>query len=96
MNDYDGDDDFWKSYAECLRVIRERKASGGQGWGGTMTEFERIERTLKQIVAEQELMMSELSSCVKLADSIVGSLGSLRSEIQYMSQRLGELERARR
>lgn len=29
---YDGNDDFAKSYSECLRVIRERKANGGKGW----------------------------------------------------------------
>jgi DNA (cytosine-5)-methyltransferase 1 len=33
-DDYDGDDDFAKSYSECLRAIRERKANGGKGWGG--------------------------------------------------------------
>jgi Autographiviridae endonuclease VII len=31
-DDYDGDDDFAKSYSECLRAIRERKANGGKGW----------------------------------------------------------------
>jgi N6-adenosine-specific RNA methylase IME4 len=29
---YDANDDFAKSYDECLRAIRERKASGGPGW----------------------------------------------------------------
>ena len=29
---YDGDDDFRKSYAACLRAIRERIATGGKGW----------------------------------------------------------------
>jgi hypothetical protein len=33
-DDYDGDDDFAKSYSECLRAIRQRKANGGKGWGG--------------------------------------------------------------
>jgi DNA (cytosine-5)-methyltransferase 1 len=32
--EYDGDDDFSKSIAEAYRVIRERKANGGPGWGG--------------------------------------------------------------
>jgi len=31
--DYDGADDFEKSINECYRVIRERKAAGGKGWG---------------------------------------------------------------
>jgi hypothetical protein len=32
--DYDGVDDFGRSIDECYRVIRERKAKGGPGWGG--------------------------------------------------------------
>jgi site-specific DNA-methyltransferase (adenine-specific) len=31
-DDYDADDDFARSYDECLREIRERKANGGKGW----------------------------------------------------------------
>jgi hypothetical protein len=33
-NEYDGVDDFGKSIDECYRLIRERKAKGGKGWGG--------------------------------------------------------------
>jgi N6-adenosine-specific RNA methylase IME4 len=33
-DDYDATDDFAKSYSECLRAIRQRKANGGKGWGG--------------------------------------------------------------
>ena len=31
-DDYDADDDFAKSLEEAYRVIRERKAAGGQSW----------------------------------------------------------------
>jgi DNA modification methylase len=34
VNDYDGNDDFARSIDEAYRVIRERKANGGKGWGG--------------------------------------------------------------
>ena len=30
--DYDADDDFTKSLDEAYRMIRERKAAGGQSW----------------------------------------------------------------
>jgi hypothetical protein len=32
--DYNGRDDFARSIEEAYRVIRERKANGGPGWGG--------------------------------------------------------------
>jgi hypothetical protein len=32
--DYDATDDFARSIEEAYRVIRERKANGGKGWGG--------------------------------------------------------------
>jgi len=31
-NDYDAADDFAESLDEAYRVIRERKAAGGEGW----------------------------------------------------------------
>jgi DNA modification methylase len=34
VNDYDATDDFARSIEEAYRVIRERKANGGKGWGG--------------------------------------------------------------
>jgi hypothetical protein len=33
-DDYDAVDDFARSIDEAYRVIRERKANGGKGWGG--------------------------------------------------------------
>jgi hypothetical protein len=30
--EYDGQDDMTKSIEECFRVVRERKANGGEGW----------------------------------------------------------------
>jgi hypothetical protein len=33
-DDYDATDDFARSIDEAYRVIRERKANGGKGWGG--------------------------------------------------------------
>jgi hypothetical protein len=33
-DDYDATDDFARSIEEAYRVIRERKANGGKGWGG--------------------------------------------------------------
>lgn len=34
QDDYDATDDFARSIDEAYRVIRERKANGGKGWGG--------------------------------------------------------------
>jgi hypothetical protein len=33
-DDYNPTDDFSRSIDEAYRVIRERKANGGKGWGG--------------------------------------------------------------
>ena len=33
-DDYNATDDFARSIDEAYRVIRERKANGGPGWGG--------------------------------------------------------------
>jgi hypothetical protein len=33
-DDYDASDDFARSIDEAYRIIRERKANGGKGWGG--------------------------------------------------------------
>lgn len=32
VDEYDAADDVTKSFEEAYRVIRERKAAGGQGW----------------------------------------------------------------
>jgi len=32
LTDYNANDDFAKSVDEAYRVIRERKAAGGEGW----------------------------------------------------------------
>jgi N6-adenosine-specific RNA methylase IME4 len=34
VDDYDATDDFARGIDEAYRVIRERKANGGKGWGG--------------------------------------------------------------
>lgn len=33
-DDYDATEDFARSIEEAYRVIRERVAAGGKGWGG--------------------------------------------------------------